>query len=129
MDLQGTESLVAQCVALRIRIELVAMDSLQFRMLATGRPLSAATFATTIAAAVMGRANTTRFWLLIATAACFLAGGLTRFLNQPINAIMVTWHSDAPPANWTVLRDAWWRWHLVRLAFGIGGYPCSLLPP
>ena len=37
MDLQGTESLVAQCVALRIRTELVAMDSLQFRKLATGR--------------------------------------------------------------------------------------------
>ena len=45
----------------------------------------------------------------------------TRFLNQPIDAIVMTWQRDAPPANWMRLRDEWWPWHLIRLAAGLGG--------
>jgi uncharacterized membrane protein len=84
--------------------------------------VGAATILVTIAAAVLAREDPTRLWLLIATVVCFIAAGLiTRFLNQPINAIVMTWKSDSPPANWTRLRDDWWRWHLARFAVGLGG--------
>ena len=63
--------------------------------------LGAATILLTILAAVLGRGDGTRFGLLVATVVCLVASGLiTRFLNQPINAIVITWHPDAPPANW-----------------------------
>jgi len=84
--------------------------------------LGAATILVTIAAAVLGRDDSARLSLLIAAVVCFVAAGLiTRFLNQPINAIVMTWSSDSPPANWTGLRDEWWRWHLIRLLAGLGG--------
>ncbi len=82
--------------------------------------LGAATILLTIFAAVLGRDNSTRFALLVGTIVCLVASGLiTRFLNQPINAIVITWHTDAPPANWTGVRDEWWRWHLIRLLAGL----------
>lgn len=81
----------------------------------------------TILAAVLARNDRTRLILLISAAACFVAAGLiTRFLNQPINAIVMTWPADAPPANWMQLRDDWWRWHVLRLAAGIAGL-CLLI--
>jgi uncharacterized membrane protein len=84
--------------------------------------LGAVTILVTIAAAVLGRDDSARLSLLIMTVVCFVAAGLiTRFLNQPINAIIMTWSSDSPPANWTGLRDEWWRWHLIRLLAGLGG--------
>lgn len=84
--------------------------------------LGAATILLTILAAVLGRSDSTRLGLLVGTVVCLVASGLiTRFLNQPINAIVITWHPDAPPANWSVMRDAWWRWHLIRLLAGLGG--------
>ncbi len=89
--------------------------------------LGAATILLTAAAAVLGRDNRTRCGLLAGTVVCFLAAGLiTRFLNQPINAIVIKWLTDAPPENWTGLRDAWWRWHLIRLLAGLGGL-CLLI--
>jgi uncharacterized membrane protein len=87
----------------------------------------AATAMVTVAAAVLGRENSTRFGLLIAAVLCFLAAGLiTRLRNQPINLLVMTWRSDSPPANWTELRDKWWRWHLIRLIAGLGGL-CLLI--
>ena len=101
----------------------VALQQQGIRGLDTTMPaLGAATILVTIVAAVLGRGDGTRLGLLIATAACLIVAGLiTRFLNQPINRIVMTWHRDAPPANWMRLRDEWWRWHLVRLAAGLGG--------
>jgi uncharacterized membrane protein len=84
--------------------------------------LGAATILLTIFSAVLGRNDSTRFALLIGAIVCFVASGLiTRFLNQPINAIVITWPSDAPPANWRDVRDEWWRWHLIRLLAGLVG--------
>ncbi len=84
--------------------------------------LGAATILVTIAASVLGREDRGRLILLIAAVFLFLAAGLiTRFLNQPINAIVMTWRSDAPPSNWTTLRDEWWRWHLIRFLAGTVG--------
>jgi Anthrone oxygenase len=76
----------------------------------------------TILAAALARHDRTRLALLAIATALFIAGGLiTRFANQPINATVMTWSPAAPPANWTKLRDAWWRWHLLRFAIGTGG--------
>jgi uncharacterized membrane protein len=84
--------------------------------------LGAATILVTITAAVLGRDDHTRLWLLIAAVACFVSAGLvTRFLNMPINAIVMTWSSDSLPVNWTGLRDGWWRWHCIRLLAGLAG--------
>jgi uncharacterized membrane protein len=84
--------------------------------------LGAVAILLTIAAAALGRVNIVRFRLLTAAVVCFLASGLiTRFLNQPINAIVMAWSASSPPSNWTALRDKWWRWHLIRLATGIIG--------
>jgi hypothetical protein len=89
--------------------------------------LGAVTILVTIAAAVAMRGEGLRLGLLVTTAACFVAVGLvTRFLNQPINAVVMTWSSDAPPAGWERLRDAWWRWHYLRLATGLAGF-CLLV--
>jgi len=84
--------------------------------------LGVITILLTILAAVLGRDDSIRLGLLVGTVACFVASGLiTRFLNQPINAVVITWRPDAPPANWTAVRDEWWRWHLIRLLTGLGG--------
>ena len=101
----------------------IALQQQGIKGLDTTMPaLGAGTILATIVASVLGRGDGTRFGLLIAAAACLVVAGLiTRFLNQPINAIVMTWHRDAPPANWTRLRDEWWRWHLIRLAAGLGG--------
>jgi uncharacterized membrane protein len=89
--------------------------------------LGAATILLTLGAAVFGRNDSTRFRLLLATVICFVVVGLvTRFLNQPINAIVMTWKKESPPADWTVLRDQWWRWHLVRLGTSVTGL-CLLI--
>jgi len=84
--------------------------------------LGAATILVTIAAAALAKGDRTRFGLLVGTVACLVvAGAITRFQNQPINRIVMTWRADAPPANWMGLRDEWWRWHLLRLSAGLCG--------
>jgi Domain of unknown function (DUF1772) len=100
----------------------VALQQQAIRTLNTILPaMGAASIAATVAAAVAGRTDTPRLGMLIVAAACLVASGIvTRFLNQPINAIVMTWSNGAPP-NWTSLRDAWWRWHLLRLGFGLAG--------
>ena len=101
----------------------VAVQQQAIRTMNTVMPaLGAATLLVTIVAAVLERGDRVRLCLLVATAACFLTIGLiTRFLNQPINAKVMTWRGDSVPSNWTVLRDEWWRWHLMRLATGLVG--------
>ncbi len=84
--------------------------------------LGAATILVTTTAAILGRGDHTRLWLLVAAALCLPASGLiTRFRNQPINAVVMTWGAKLPPSNWTELRDTWWRWHRVRLVTGLVG--------
>jgi hypothetical protein len=47
-----------------------------------------------------------------------VAALVTRFGNQPINAIVMDWTS-APPSGWEALRDRWWAWHQIRLVAGV----------
>jgi uncharacterized membrane protein len=55
--------------------------------------------------------------LYLAAALAIVVGGVvTRFSNQPINEQVMAWTATDMPNNWTMLRDSWWSWHLVRLA-------------
>jgi uncharacterized membrane protein len=84
--------------------------------------LGGVTVLLTMIAATLAAGDRPRLVLLLLAAGCFIAAGLiTRFLNQPINAVVMTWSAEAPPANWMQLRDDWWRWHVMRMAAGIGG--------
>lgn len=67
-------------------------------------------------------------YLLVAAAMCLaLAGVVTRFGNQPINAVVMAWSPEAPAANWMELRDTWWHWHILRTVAGVGALALALL--
>lgn len=84
--------------------------------------LGGLTIGLTLVAAALAASDRTRLILLLSAAVCFIAAGLiTRLLNQPINAIVMTWSADAPPTDWMQLRDDWWRWHVMRTIAGMGG--------
>lgn len=66
----------------------------------------------------LGRGMPQSFWLYISAAIAMVAGGLiTRFGNQPLNAVIMAW-SALPPDGWQMIRETWWNWHLARLAAG-----------
>jgi uncharacterized membrane protein len=106
----------------------VAQQQHGIRSLNVVMPISGGlTILLTVASAVVSRDHRDQLIGLIAATVCFLATGLiTRFLNQPINVIVMTWSSEAPPSNWMQLRDEWWRWHVLRTATGILGL-CLLI--
>ena len=84
--------------------------------------LGGLTIGLTLVAAAIAANDRTRLILLLSAAGCFIVAGLiTRLLNQPINAIVMTWSPSAPPTDWMQLRDDWWRWHVMRTMAGIGG--------
>ncbi|MBV9508440.1 MAG: DUF1772 domain-containing protein [Acidobacteriia bacterium] len=93
------------------------------RTLNTALPaFGAATVILSVVSAVLARGQRGGFSLLIATAICFAAAGfITRFQNQRINVTVITWRSDAPPANWKYITGVWLKWHVVRLLVGIAG--------
>jgi hypothetical protein len=101
----------------------VAMQQQGIRTLNVTMPaLGGATILLTLLAAAISPGDGTRFALLLTAAACFASSALiTRFLNQPINAIVMTWSAAAPPPEGMGFRDAWWRWHVLRTFIGIGG--------
>lgn len=69
----------------------------------------------------------TRYLLVVAALMLIAAGLITRFGNQPINAVVMTWSPQAPAANWTELRDQWWQWHVVRTLAGVAALALTLL--
>ena len=82
--------------------------------------LGAIAIALTLISAFLQRKDRTVFVLLIvATAFLIISGVVTRFGNQPINALVITWDIARPPANWTELRDQWWGFHRLRTFCGL----------
>jgi uncharacterized membrane protein len=78
--------------------------------------------------AVVARTDSRVRYLHVAAAVLLVVAALvTRFGNQPINAIIMTWSALAPAANWTELRDAWWQWHIVRSVAGIGALSLTFI--
>jgi len=69
----------------------------------------------TLLSAFLQREDRSIFSVLLIAAAFLLTSGLvTRFGNQPINKVVMTWTMDNVPANWTDWRDKWWSLHIVR---------------
>jgi uncharacterized membrane protein len=82
----------------------------------------------TVALAALTKDDKRGRYLLVAAAICLIAAGLiTRFANQPINAVVITWSAQAPAANWQELRDTWWHWHVLRTAAGVAALVLLLL--
>jgi anthrone oxygenase-like protein len=106
----------------------VVLHQQGIRTMNTAMPImGAVTIALTVAAAAMARHDGVRLSLLAMAVIGFLAAGLiTRFCNQPINTVVMSWSAATPPTLWMQLRDKWWHWHVTRLVFGIGGL-CALI--
>ena len=86
-------------------------------------PLGIATVVTTLVAALLPRSDAMHTLLLyVATGLVIAAGLITKLLNMPVNAVVMRWSPDEPPAEWTSLRDSWWRWHILRLTAGALGF-------
>jgi FtsH-binding integral membrane protein len=69
----------------------------------------------TLLYAFLQKNNKPVFITLLIAAAFFIACSLiSRFGNQPINKIIMTWSADSLPNNWTALRDKWWSFHIMR---------------
>ena len=76
----------------------------------------------TIVLAVGERGRRPLFGLLVAAAVLLLAAGLvTLFQSRPLEAQIMGWRAQAPPAGWIALRDRAWNWHIVRSIAGLGG--------
>ncbi len=102
----------------------VEMQQQMIRALNVKMPLlGGVTIALTAGCAYLARKDRRALWLLGTAAAFFVVMGLvTRFLNQPINAIVIGWTPSAPPPEWEALRDSWWRYHMVRTIAGVVGF-------
>lgn len=84
--------------------------------------MALASLALVVLLAVLARQRPVALGFYVAAALAIIAGGLiTRLLNQPINAQVMTWSPQAMPDDWASLRDGWWRWHQSRLVAAIGG--------
>jgi hypothetical protein len=78
--------------------------------------------------AAVARSDRVKRYLIVAAALLLvLAGLITRFGNQPINAVVMTWSASAPPTDWAALRDRWWHWHVIRTSAAIGALVLILL--
>jgi uncharacterized membrane protein len=85
-------------------------------------PLGGLTVLAIVGAAFLSRGDRSQLTLLLFAGGLFLVAGLiTRLLNMPINSVVMTWSPQAPPADWVQLRDAWWRWHILRFSAGAAG--------
>lgn len=77
----------------------------------------------TVAYAFLCRGDKLNRNLLFAAAVFLIASGvITRFGNQPINAVVITWDLDSIPDNWTELRDRWWTFHIMRTLSALTGF-------
>ena len=94
----------------------VELQQMAIRSLNTLMPLlGLITIILTITSALLQKENQTVLITLLIAAVLLIAAGLvTRFGNQPINKIVMTWDKTSVPGNWTGLRDKWWSFHIVR---------------
>jgi hypothetical protein len=69
----------------------------------------------TIVSAILHRKNKRDFITLFIAAGFFIGCILiTRFGNAPIQNNMLTWSAHSLPGNWMIVRDEWWRFHIMR---------------
>ena len=66
--------------------------------------------------------------LLVLAFLCLLAAGvITAVYNRPINDQVMGWVAARVPRNWTVLRETWWYWHVVRTALALAGFALAIV--
>ena len=69
----------------------------------------------TLTSAFLQRKDKIAFSALVVASVFLIVSGLTtKFGNQPINSIVMTWDMNTPPNNWTELRNQWWIFHELR---------------
>ena len=69
----------------------------------------------TIISAFLQKGNKPVFITLLIAAVFFIICILiSRFGNQPINKIIMTWTTESLPGNLSELRDKWWSFHIMR---------------
>ena len=69
----------------------------------------------TIISAFLQKSNKTVFITLLIAAVFFIACiVISRFGNQPINKIIMSWTPGSLPGNLSELRDKWWTFHIMR---------------
>ncbi len=73
-------------------------------------------------AVICKRDKLKRNMLITAAILLIVSGLITRFGNQPINAIVITWNLENIPDTWTALRDKWWSFHIMRTLATIIGF-------
>jgi len=67
--------------------------------------------------------RTGEFWLIAAsTGAIVFIGAITRGVNVPLNAQLMTWSVAAPPANFRELWAPWERVHTIRTVVAVGAF-------
>lgn len=89
--------------------------------------LALASIACTVALAWFARGKGTVFWLYVAALLLMVGGGVvTRFINQPMNAQVMGWTAGSLPSDWSELRAAWWKWHVVRTGLSVVGFAVLL---
>ena len=70
---------------------------------------------TTIASAFLQRKSKQIFVTLLIASGFFIGCILiSRFGNQPIQNDMMIWKANSVPADWTLYRDKWWTFHIMR---------------
>jgi hypothetical protein len=106
----------------------VAQQQVAIRAFNTLLPLlGLACLALSLAWAISSRCDGACLGLCLGAVGGLAAAGLiTRFCNQPINAQLMSWRDGFVPPGWMVLKDAWLRWHIARMACVIAAYALLL---
>ena len=69
----------------------------------------------TLISAYLQRQNKTVFIFLLFAAAFFISCMvITRLGNVPIQSEMLKWTTNTLPGDWTMLRNKWWSFHVMR---------------
>lgn len=73
------------------------------------------TFITIVSAFLQKHDKPVFITLLIAAGFMIVCMLVTRFGNNPIDDLVMSWNPDALPSNWAVLRDRWLSLHIIRI--------------
>ncbi len=76
--------------------------------------------------AARGRRSPTFAFTLAGFLAQLAALIITGLVELPINARVLTWAPDDPPAGWEAARDRWAAAHTARTAAAVAGFGCLL---
>lgn len=90
--------------------------------------MGAACIVLTVFLALRSKSHPLSRYMWVATIVLLLvAAAITRYANQPINAVVITWSAQSPPADWLRLRDQWWQWHVIRTVAAVGALALAVL--